>query len=108
MIIMTHTETTENSITVFRSLIAGLDFSHLEDTQLYDLSALASESAEGLCHGLMCLSEGLENSEIVPPEGVPQISAYLKAVAHLVPLLFELNECASDRLGSRRNGPLTV
>ncbi|WP_411267862.1 hypothetical protein [Ewingella americana] len=105
---MTHTETAENSITVFRSLIAGLDFSHLEDTQLYDLSALASESAEGLCHGLLCLSEGLENSEIVPPEGVPQISAYLKAVAHLVPLLFELNECASDRLGSRRNGALTV
>ena len=107
---MTHTETAfiENSITVFRSLISGLDFSHLKDAQLYDLSALASESAEGLCHGLLCLSEGLENSEIMPPEGVPQISAYLKAVAHVLPLLFVLNECASDRLGSRRNGPLIV
>ncbi len=68
---MTHTETafTENSITVFRSLIAGLNFGHLADAQLYDLSALASESAKGLFHGLLCLSEGLENSEIVPPEG---------------------------------------
>ncbi|WP_420890182.1 hypothetical protein [Ewingella americana] len=69
IIILTQIEKTENSIIVFRSLIAGLDFSHLEDTQLYDLNALAYESAEGLCHGLLCLSEGLENSEILPPEG---------------------------------------
>jgi hypothetical protein len=92
----------ENSITVFRSLIASLDFSHLEDPQRYDLSALASESAEGLCHGLLCLSEGLENSEIIPPAGVPQISAYLKATAHLLPLLFELHERASDGLGEAK------
>ncbi|MFD3245616.1 hypothetical protein [Rahnella aquatilis] len=98
---MTNTETalTENSITVFRSLIAGLDFSHFDDARLYDLSALASDSAEGLCHGLLCLSEGLENGEIVPPEGIPQVSAYLKATAHLLPVLFELSERANDRLG---------
>lgn len=41
---MTNTETafSENSITVFRSLIAELDFSRFKDAQLYDLSALAS------------------------------------------------------------------
>ena len=101
---MTNTETalTENSITVFRSLIAELEFSHFEDAQLYDLSALASDSAEGLCHGLLCLSEGLENGEIVPPEGIPQISAYLKATAHLVPVLFELSERANDGLAKGR------
>ncbi|MCW2104268.1 UNVERIFIED_ORG: hypothetical protein M2402_001415 [Rahnella aquatilis] len=98
---MTNTETafSENSITVFRSLIAELDFSRFKDAQLYDLSALASDSAEGLCHGLLCLSEGLENGEILPPEGIPQVSAYLKATAHLLPVLFELSERANDGLG---------
>jgi hypothetical protein len=83
MFIMTHTKTAENSITVFRSLVADLDFSHLEAIQLYNLSALVSESAEGLCHGLIFPSEGLENSEIVPTDRVSQISAYLKVVAHI-------------------------
>ncbi|WP_413528197.1 hypothetical protein [Rahnella inusitata] len=101
---MTNTETafTENSITVFRSLINEMDISSFKDTQLYDLSALASESAEGLCHGLLCLSEGLENSEILPPEGILQVSAYLKATAHVLPVLFELCERANDGLGKAR------
>ncbi|MBU9808787.1 hypothetical protein J1781_18845 [Rahnella sp. C60] len=67
--------------------------------RLYGISALASDSAEGLCHGLLCLSEGLENGEIVPPEGIPQVSAYLKATAHLLPVLFELSERANGGLG---------
>lgn len=96
IIIMTNTETTcpENSITVFRSLIAGLDLSHLTDGQLNDLGAVAAESAEGLCHGLLCLSEGLESGELLPPQGVQQVSGYLKAAAHLLPALFELSEKA--------------
>ena len=43
----------DNSITVFRSLISDLSFEPLIDTQLYDLSGIAAESAEGLCHGLL-------------------------------------------------------
>ena len=64
-----NTETTypENSLTVFRGLIANLELSHFTDPLLYDLGAFASESAEGLCQGLLCLSEGLENSELLPP-----------------------------------------
>lgn len=88
----------ENSITVFRSLIAELDLSHFTDAQLNDLGAVAAESAEGLCHGLLCLSEGLENSELLPPEGVAQVSGYLKASAHLLPALFELSEKAGIAL----------
>jgi len=93
-----NTAFTENSITTFCSLIAGLDFSHFEEAQLYDLIALTSESASGLCQGLLCLSEGLENCEILPPEGIRQVSAYLKASAHLLPVLFELNEQANQGL----------
>ena len=98
------TETThpENSLTVFRALIADLDLSHFTAPQLYDLGAIASESAEGLCHGLLCLSEGLENSEILPPEGVTQVSAYLKASAHLLPALFELSEKAGIALATEK------
>lgn len=94
----TTTETTcpDNSVTVFRSLIAELDLSHFSDAQLYDLGAVAAESAEGLCHGLLCISESLENCEVVPPEGVSQLSAYLKASAHLLPALFELCEKANN------------
>lgn len=99
-----NTETThpENSLTVFRALIADLDLSHFTDPQLYDLGAIASESAEGLCHGLLCLSEGLENSEILPPEGVTQLSAYLKASGHLLPALFELSEKAGIALATEK------
>ncbi|KAB8308051.1 MULTISPECIES: hypothetical protein [Rahnella] len=89
----------QNSVTVFRSLVAGLDLGNFNEGQLYDLSALASESAEGLCQGLLCLSEGLENGELLPPEGILQVSAYLKASAHILPVLFELSEKASDKLG---------
>lgn len=101
---MTHTETafSENSITVFRKLIAELDFGHFADAQLYDLSALASESAEGLCQGLLCLSEGLENGDLLPPEGIQQVSNYLKASAHLLPVLFELSEKANDGLAKTK------
>ena len=97
-----NTAFTTNSITVFRSLMAGLDFSQLEEAQLYDLNALASESADGLCQGLLCLSEGLENSEIVPPEGIAQVSAYLIASAHLLPVLFELSEQANCGLAKTK------
>ncbi|GAB2949972.1 hypothetical protein GCM10011328_40490 [Hafnia psychrotolerans] len=109
MIIMTemNTEATypENSVTAFRTLIAGLDLSHFTDPQLYDLGSVAAESAEGLCQGLLCLSEGLENSEILPPEGVVQVSAYLKASAHLLPALFELSEKTGIALGRNKAQP---
>ena len=101
-----HTAFTTNSISVFRSLINRMDFSHFEEAQLYDLSALASESAGGLCQGLLCLSEGLENSEILPPEGITQVCDYLKASAHLLPVLFELCEQANN--GLSRSKKFTV
>lgn len=94
----TTTETTcpKNSVTLFRSLISELDLSGFSDAQLYDLGAVAAESAEGLCQGLLCMSESLENCEIVPPEGISQLSACLKASAHLLPALFELCEKANN------------
>lgn len=99
---MTHTmiETAfpENSISVFRSLIAELDLSHFSAPQLHDLAAIAGESAEGLCHGLLCLSEGLASGELLPPQGILQVSAYLNASAHLLPALFELSEQAGIQL----------
>lgn len=100
MIIMTTTETQypENSITAFRTLISDMDLSNFTEPQLYDLGAVASESAEGLCHGLLCLSEGLESGELLPPEGVAQVSAYIKATAHVLPALFELSEKAGNAL----------
>lgn len=97
---MTEMPCSENSVAIFRSLIAKADLSGLSDAQLYDLGAIATESAEGLCQGLLCISESLENCEIVPPEGVSQLSAFLKATAHLMPALFELCEKAND--GSKR------
>lgn len=96
------TSSSENSITLFRSLIAELDLSPLSETQLYDLGAVAAESAEGLCQGLLCISEALENSEALPPAGIPQVSAYLKAAAHLMPMLFELCEQANNGLVKAR------
>ena len=105
MIIMTDTDNTAftaNSITVFRSLIAELDLGNFAEAQLYDLGALATESAEGLCQGLLCLSEGLENCETLPPEGIAQVSGYLKASAHLIPALFELCEKANNGLAKTR------
>ncbi|MFS7249262.1 hypothetical protein AB6869_20145 [Rahnella rivi] len=97
-----NTAFTANSITVFRSLISELDVGHFAEAQLYDLSALASESAEGLCQGLLCLSEGLENCETLPPEGIAQVSGYLKASAHLIPALFELCEKANNSMTKTR------
>lgn len=95
----------ENSVTVFRSLIAELDFSRFEDAQLYDLGAIASESAVGLCQGLLCLSESLESCEALPPEGIPQVSAYLKATAHLLPMLLEVCEQVNVGLEKTAKAP---
>jgi hypothetical protein len=103
---MTETNFPENSVTVFRSLIAELVLSHFSDAQLCDLGAVAAESAEGLCHGLLCISESLENCEMVPPEGVLQLSAYLKASAHLLPALFEL--CEKSNNGRRQEQAMKV
>lgn len=50
---------TESSITVFRDLITSLSIEHLSRTQRDDLSAIAAESVEGLCHGLQYVSESL-------------------------------------------------
>lgn len=102
----TETNCPDNSVTVFRSLIAELDLSNLSDAQLYDLGAVAAESAEGLCQGLLCISESLDNCEVVPPGGVSQISAYLKASAHLLPALFEL--CEKSNNGRKQEQIMTV
>ncbi|WP_159566103.1 hypothetical protein [Budvicia diplopodorum] len=97
---MTTTETTsqETSITILRSLIADLQFSQLSDLQLHDLSAIAAESAEGLCHGLLYLAESLENGTHASPQSSGQISAWLKASAHIIPVLLELYEQANSQL----------
>lgn len=55
--------------------------------------------AEGLSHYLLYLSKVLKRSKIVLPDGVTQISAYIKAMPYQLQLLFELNEGASDRMG---------
>lgn len=89
----------DNSITLFRSLIADLQFNRLSDNQLYDLSGIAEESAEGLCRGLFYLGESLEqNSTQLSPENLGQISALLKATAHLIPAMFEVYERANGHL----------
>ncbi|MBW7983465.1 hypothetical protein [Enterobacillus tribolii] len=84
----------ESSITIFRDLIADLSFSQLNDIQLCDLSAVAAESAEGICHGLLYLGESLESCQPVP-ENLSNISRYLTASAHLLPALMEIcHQCA--------------
>ncbi|CAI1784215.1 MULTISPECIES: hypothetical protein [Serratia] len=90
--------TTDSSITLFRNLIADLQFYKLSDIQLCDLSAVAQESAEGLCHGLAYLAESLENGEQHSTSSRVQISAWLKASAHLLPALSELSEQANNHL----------
>lgn len=93
------TETThDNSITILRALITDLQFTQLSDIQLHDLSAIAGESAEGLCHGLLYLAESLGNEINTSPDSLGQVSAWLKAYAHIIPVLFELNEQANSRL----------
>ena len=93
----------DNSITVFRSLISDLSFEPFSDTQLYDLSGIAAESAEGLCHGLLYLSESLESGNQIPQESLAQIGAWLKASAHVIPVMFELYEQANNRLFQMKN-----
>ncbi|CAI0910992.1 hypothetical protein [Serratia ficaria] len=98
--------TTDSSITLFRNLIADLQFYKLSDIQLCDLSAVAQESAEGLCHGLAYLAESLENGEQHSTSSRVQISAWLKASAHLLPALSELSEQANNHLLQMHEGSI--
>jgi len=92
------TDNTENSVTIFRSLIASLPFEQLDEAQLDDLSAIAAESAEGLCHGLWYIGESLEKGTEDVQESIEQASAYLKAPAHLIPALMAICEQSRHQL----------
>jgi len=94
----------DSSISIFRNLIADLQFCKLSDIQLCDLSAVAQESAEGLCHGLLYLAESLENGEQSSTSSREQISAWLKASAHVLPALLELSEQADNHLLQMHKG----
>ncbi|QRN38200.1 hypothetical protein [Pectobacterium carotovorum] len=85
-----NTAAAESSITVFRDLIASLPVEHLSRAQRDDLSAIAAESIEGLCHGLQYLSESLTAE--ANTEHLPQLSAYFSTCAHLIPALMEISE----------------
>ncbi|QJW58300.1 hypothetical protein HL670_05247 [Serratia plymuthica] len=95
---------TDSSISIFRNLIADLQFCKLSDIQLCDLSAVAQESAEGLCHGLWYLAESLENGEQSSASSRVQIRACLKASAHVLPALLELCEQANNHLLQMHEG----
>jgi hypothetical protein len=99
-IIMTCTNqtSTDSSVAIFRNLIADLQFCKLTDIQLCDLSAVALESAEGLCHGLLYLAESFENDGRSSMDSKILISAWLKASAHVLPALLELSEQANNHL----------
>lgn len=94
----TNKTSTDSSIAIFRNLIADLQFCKLNDIQLCDLSAVALESAEGLCHGLLYLAESLEHEEHISIDNKVQVSAWLKASAHALPALLELSEQANNHL----------
>ncbi|GKW17919.1 hypothetical protein PEC301937_38680 [Pectobacterium carotovorum subsp. carotovorum] len=81
---------TESSIIIFRDLIASLPVDHLSHAQRDDLSAIAAESVEGLCHGLQYVSESL--TEEITTEHLQQLSTYLSTYAHLIPALMALSE----------------
>lgn len=72
-----NTAAAESSITIFRGLIASLPVKHLSRAQRDDLSAIAAESVEGLCHGLQYVSESLteetttENLQHLSPISTP-------------------------------------
>ncbi|CAI1099811.1 Uncharacterised protein [Serratia liquefaciens] len=100
----TNRTSTDSSIAVFRDLIADLQFCKLNDIQLCDLSAVALESVEGLCHGLLYLAESLENEEHNSMGSKVQISAWLKASAHVLPALLELSEQAGNHLLQMQEG----
>ncbi|MCA6963479.1 hypothetical protein [Pectobacterium odoriferum] len=85
---------TESSITIFRDLIASLPIQNLSRAQREDLSAIAAESIEGLCHGFQYLSESLVAETTT--EHLQQISTYLNTCAHLIPALMAISEQASS------------
>lgn len=95
-----NTAAAESSITVFRDLIASLPIQYLNNAQRDDLSAIATESVEGLCHGLQYLSESL--TEKTNMEQLQHLSAYFSACAHLIPALMVIDKSAySPSTGSR-------
>lgn len=95
-----NTAAAESSITVFRGLIASLPIQYLNNAQRDDLSAIATESVEGLCHGLQYLSESL--TEETTTEQLQHLSAYFSACAHLIPALMVIDKSAySPSTGSR-------
>lgn len=85
-----NTAAAENSITVFRDLIASLPIQHLNNAQRDDLSAIATESVEGLCHGLQYASASLATETTT--ENLQQLSAYFNTCAHLIPALLVISE----------------
>ncbi|MCL6331460.1 hypothetical protein EXT51_18370 [Pectobacterium carotovorum subsp. carotovorum] len=89
-----NTAAAENSITVFRGLIASLPVEHLSRAQRDDLSAIAAESVEGLCHSLQYVSKSLV--EETTTEQLQQLSAYFNACAHLIPALLVISERATS------------
>ena len=84
-----NTAAAENSITVFRALIASLPIQHLNNAQRDDLSAIAAESIEGLCHGLQYVSESL--TAAANTEQLHQLNAYFNTCAHLIPALIVIS-----------------
>lgn len=87
-----YTSTPASSITIFRELVSELDSQQLSDIQHIDLSAVAEETIEGLCHGLMFISEAFASDNTFPNESLKQVSAFLSAAAHLIPALTVLSE----------------
>ncbi|MGC6232257.1 hypothetical protein VU677_16095 [Hafnia paralvei] len=81
-----------SSITIFRELISELDPHQLSDIQKIDLCAVAEETIEGLCHGLMFISEAFANGNQYPNDSLEQVGAFLSAAAHLFPALRVLSE----------------
>ncbi|MEQ9846002.1 hypothetical protein [Pectobacterium brasiliense] len=89
-----NTAAAESSITIFRGLIASLPVKHLSRAQRDDLSAIAAESVEGLCHGLQYVSESL--TEETTTENLQHLSAYFNTCAHLIPALLVISEQATS------------
>ncbi|GKW29614.1 hypothetical protein AB6D34_12635 [Pectobacterium brasiliense] len=89
-----NTAVAESSITIFRGLIASLPVKHLSRAQRDDLSAIAAESVEGLCHGLQYVSESL--TEETTTENLQHLSAYFNTCAHLIPALLVISEQATS------------
>ncbi|WP_350317183.1 hypothetical protein OHK33_14400 [Pectobacterium aroidearum] len=85
-----NTAAAESSITVSRDLIASLPVEYLSRAQRDDLSAIAAESIEGLCHGLQYASESLATETTT--ENLQQLSAYFNTCAHLIPALLVISE----------------